>query len=178
MGEMIRSAKLSNDITQLPEAQLRRAIRSDGRTPADVLKRLRYVLSLYWKPDDGPKAEAARLAEWDRALADLPGWALQRALDAWARDGKRRPYPAEIRELAQNQIAPVAAELSRRKNAERAREADMIEEPRRRHKSLECRADRLNNMQRELGRVGWGHLLDKDWFERELAEAAGNGRAG
>lgn len=165
MGKVIRSARHSGDIAAMPAAELRRAIRSpEGGTPPDVLERLRTVLGLFWQPGDGPRAEAARLVEWDRALSRLPGWAVQRALDRWVVEGTRRPAPAEIIALARGEIAPIGAEIERRRKAEAARQADDEQAERRRHHAPEARSYRCAVAREALAAAGWAHLVAPDWL--------------
>ncbi len=99
------------------------------RSPSDegaTLKRVNAVLGLYYDPDFDAETKAGVREEFVRALAGKPQWAVQRAFDAWARSGVRRPTPGEIVILVERELEPIAKEIARRaaNQAAAARERD------------------------------------------------------
>jgi hypothetical protein len=76
-------------------------------------------LANFYDPDLDPETKAGVRESFVRALFPFPLWAVLRAFDAWERQHKRRPSPAEIVTLAEREIEPLTKELKRREGIER-----------------------------------------------------------
>jgi hypothetical protein len=79
--------------------------------PGETLKRVNTVLALGFDPDLDNDTRAGIRVEFIRALAEFPDWAVQRAFDEYVKTGKRRPWPAEIVDLARAEIRHLQDEL-------------------------------------------------------------------
>lgn len=91
--------------------------------PGKLMVRVNTVLSLYYDPDVDPETKAEARAEFVRALANYPGWAVHAAFDAWVKSHTRRPSPGEIAILVNRELAPILSEL-RTRRAAREQEED------------------------------------------------------
>lgn len=83
-------------------------------TAEQLIKRVNVLLAAYWQAEETPETRAGVRALFAKALADYPAWACARALDKWASTMHRRPTPAELVILAERELQPFNAELTRR----------------------------------------------------------------
>lgn len=84
--------------------------------PEAIATNMGRVMVSYYTPSQTPQEVAQVIDNFVEALADLPQWAISEACREWLRDGKHRPSPAHIRELAGKHVGRVHAELRRRVN--------------------------------------------------------------
>jgi hypothetical protein len=88
------------------------------RSPTDqgkVLLRLATCFAMpYFAPEQDEAMKSAVTQSFLQALDGLPTWAILRAFDAWEKTFARRPTPAEIRNLAGNEIKALTDELALR----------------------------------------------------------------
>lgn len=116
---------------------------AERKPAAWIVRRVSALLSHYFRPGDADAVRAVAERDWVIALADLPGWAVERACDEAALESLSRPTPAAVRKATLKLVEPYGAELTKRKAAAEEAEA----ERQRRLPSPERRAE----IARELG---------------------------
>ncbi len=114
-GEYVRPA--ANRAPSTPSMPRSTPLES-GRQPNErlVSEQISRLLGHYWTADDHPAARTAQAEDWMEDFGSFPAEWVREACKQWRRTERRRPTPADIRELV------LAEQELDRREADRERE--------------------------------------------------------